>query len=78
MGILEKEIQKNASQLACNVYLYIFLIDLFRKLLKRNPEDYTNYQLLSMAVKIDPFKEQYTEQEIASIVKVLEGINYKK
>ena len=31
-----------------------------------------------MAVKIDPFKEQYTEQEIASIVKVLEGINYKK
>jgi peptide alpha-N-acetyltransferase len=43
------------------------------ELLKRNPDNKDNYNMLIRAHKIDPFKDNYEDSELQTIIKILEG-----
>jgi len=55
------------------ISVYWYRVHVFRELLRRNPDNFNNYYMLMKAYKIDPEKGDYTEAEMNTIMKMIEG-----
>jgi len=61
---------KNAKRLHCTIKVT------YSELLKRNSDNKENYDMLIKAHKMDPFKENYEDNEMQTIIKLLEGTSF--
>lgn len=57
-----------------SVCAYHFNFLIYRTFLKRNPENFTYYDMLLKANNIDTQKATFSSEEVALITKILEGI----